>query len=110
MREVGRLLHGRASRVAKSLEIAKDDAKAGAADKARSREPGESVEDLETLEVVERRHVMRVLRAVDDNKTVAARILGIGRKTLYRMLERWRAPASADADVDVHDSADGSHR
>jgi two-component system response regulator HydG len=38
------------------------------------------------LENLERRHMARVLRAVNGNKTVAARILGIDRVTLYRKL------------------------
>lgn len=42
-----------------------------------------------TLEELERRHVERVLEHVRGNKAAAARILGIERKTLYRMLDRW---------------------
>ncbi|HEU4733466.1 MAG TPA: sigma-54 dependent transcriptional regulator [Kofleriaceae bacterium] len=42
-----------------------------------------------TLDELERRYVARVLEGVSGNKTAAARVLGIERKTLYRMLERW---------------------
>lgn len=42
-----------------------------------------------TLAEVERRHILRVLAAVDENKTQAANILGIDRKTLYRKLEEY---------------------
>jgi len=42
---------------------------------------------LVPLEEVERRHVIRVLKAVDGNKTLAAQILKVDRKTLYRKLE-----------------------
>ncbi|MGZ3420210.1 MAG: sigma-54-dependent transcriptional regulator [Polyangiales bacterium] len=42
---------------------------------------------LLTLRELERRHVARVLAMVDGNKTTAARLLGIDRKTLYRKLE-----------------------
>ena len=42
-----------------------------------------------TLEELERRYVARVLEGVNGNKAAAARVLGIERKTLYRMLERW---------------------
>jgi len=41
------------------------------------------------LDEVERRYVSRVLEAVRGNKSLAARILGIERRTLYRMLERY---------------------
>jgi len=41
------------------------------------------------MEVVERRYILRVLEAAAGNKTAAARILGIERKTLYRKLERY---------------------
>ena len=44
---------------------------------------------LVTLEELERRYTLRVLESVASNKSAAARILGIERKTLYRMLERW---------------------
>lgn len=40
-----------------------------------------------TLEEMERRYVCRVLDSVGGNKLQAAAILGIGRSTLYRMLE-----------------------
>jgi len=41
------------------------------------------------LEVVERRHILRVLDAQKGNRTRAAKVLGLDRKTLYRKLERW---------------------
>jgi DNA-binding NtrC family response regulator len=45
--------------------------------------------ELLTLEEVERRHVLRVLEACNGNRTDAAKILGLDRKTLYRKLLRW---------------------
>jgi DNA-binding NtrC family response regulator len=45
--------------------------------------------ELVPLEVVERRYVLRVLEAAGGNKSVAARILGLDRKTLYRRLESY---------------------
>jgi DNA-binding NtrC family response regulator len=48
--------------------------------------------ELVPMEEVERRYILRVLEAVGGNKTAAARILGIERKTLYRKLERWEEP------------------
>jgi two-component system response regulator HydG len=50
---------------------------------------GDDPAQLVTLEELERRYILRVLEAVAGNKSAAARILGIERKTLYRMLERW---------------------
>lgn len=41
---------------------------------------------LTTLAEVEDRHIRRVLKAVDGNRSRAAEILGIGRKTLYRKI------------------------
>ena len=43
---------------------------------------------LVTLEELESRYVRRVLAAVTGNKSAAARILGVERKTLYRILDR----------------------
>jgi two-component system response regulator HydG len=45
--------------------------------------------ELLTLEEVERRYIVRVLEATAGNKTLAAQILGMDRKTLYRKLERY---------------------
>ena len=45
--------------------------------------------ELLTLEEVERRHVLRVLSACDGNRTDAAKMLDLDRKTLYRKLLRW---------------------
>jgi two-component system response regulator HydG len=44
-------------------------------------------EELITLEEMERRYVRQVLGAVGGNKTHAARVLGIDRRSLYRRLE-----------------------
>ena len=45
--------------------------------------------ELVSLEVLERRHIQRVLDHVHDNKALAARILGVDRATLYRKLDRY---------------------
>jgi Nif-specific regulatory protein len=62
---------------------------------ARSRPPasqsgGEPQEGVLTLEEVERRHILRVLRCADGNQTLAASMLGIGRNTLARKLRKYR--------------------
>ena len=49
---------------------------------------GEDPSELVPVEEVERRYIEHVLRTVDGNKTLAARILGLDRKTLYRKLQR----------------------
>ena len=45
--------------------------------------------ELVSLEEVERRYIAHVLAAVGGNRSHAARILGIDRKTLYRKLESY---------------------
>jgi transcriptional regulator with PAS, ATPase and Fis domain len=40
-----------------------------------------------TLDEMERRYVRQVLASVNGNKTHAARVLGIDRRSLYRRLE-----------------------
>ncbi len=51
--------------------------------------PGDDPDELPTLEEVERRYIRRVLEAVGGNKTHAARVLGLDRRTLYRRLDRF---------------------
>jgi len=46
--------------------------------------------DLVTMEEVERRYIQRVMEAVGQNKTQAAKVLGFDRTTLYRKLERYK--------------------
>ena len=53
---------------------------------------------LPTLEDVERRYVLHVLEVVRGNKSLAAKVLGLDRRTLYRKLERYHVeggPAQA---------------
>jgi two-component system response regulator HydG len=45
--------------------------------------------ELVSMEELERRYIVRVLEAVGGNKTLASRILGFDRTTLYRKLERY---------------------
>jgi two-component system response regulator HydG len=53
---------------------------------------GDDPEEMPTLEEMERRYVARVLEAVQHNKSYAARVLGVDRRTLYRKLERLGIP------------------
>jgi two-component system response regulator HydG len=48
---------------------------------------GNDPADLLRLEEMERRYILHVLKSVGGNRTLAARILGIARRTLYRKLE-----------------------
>ncbi len=49
----------------------------------------EDPSELVPLEEAERRYILRVVETVGGNKTLAARVLGIGRKTLYRKLQQY---------------------
>lgn len=51
-----------------------------------------------SLEEVEKRHLVRVLKETKGNKVKAAKILGIDRRTLYRMAERFGLDLGDDAD------------
>ena len=44
---------------------------------------------LPTLDELERRYLLHVLEAVGGNRTRAAEALGVDRRTLYRMAERF---------------------
>ena len=46
-------------------------------------------EDLPALDELERRYLLYILEIAGGNRTRAAEILGIDRRTLYRMLERY---------------------
>ena len=54
--------------------------------------PQPQASPLLSLEEVERRHVMRVLEATGGSREEASRILGISRRTLTRMVQRWGLP------------------
>jgi two-component system, NtrC family, response regulator AtoC len=57
---------------------------------AAATDPSTFFEGLPTLDEVERRYLLHVLRAAGGNRKQAAEILGINRRTLYRMAERYK--------------------
>ncbi len=58
----------------------------------------ESAGRLATLEEVERRHMLHVLSVLGSNKSAAARVLGIDRRTLYRRLAQLDVSLGAETD------------
>jgi len=54
----------------------------------RELEAGEAEDEATGLDAVERQHILRVLEQTEGNKTKAAGILGIQRRTLYKKLAR----------------------
>ena len=52
-------------------------------------EDEESPSNPLSLDNIERSHILKALRAADGNKTEAARILGVSRKTVGRKLKEW---------------------
>jgi two-component system response regulator HydG len=53
--------------------------------------------EILTLEEVDRRYIARALVLLDGNKTRAADMLGLDRRTLYRRLERYEAEEAPEA-------------
>ena len=49
--------------------------------------------ELVPMEEIERRYILHALQSLDGNKTLAARTLGLDRKTLYRKLQQYGAVA-----------------
>jgi len=64
-------------------------------EKIRDHQPARLVVDTQNpaellpLEEIERRYIAKVLEAVGGNKTLAASVLGLDRRTLYRKLNRF---------------------
>ncbi|HNF95849.1 MAG TPA: sigma 54-interacting transcriptional regulator, partial [Pseudomonadota bacterium] len=50
-------------------------------------------DELVSLEEIERRYILRVLDVVGGNKSLAAQILGVDRRTLYRKVEKYESEA-----------------
>jgi len=79
----------RAMAMAQHSEIGVDDLPARIRDHHSKRMviEGDDPSELVTMSEMERRYVRRVLDACGGNKTQAARVLGIDRRSLYRRLE-----------------------
>jgi two-component system, NtrC family, response regulator AtoC len=58
--------------------------------------PSVADHEMLTMDEVERRYILRVLKQLGGNKTTAADLLGLDRRTLYRKLERWGHSADGD--------------
>ncbi|MDX2081404.1 MAG: helix-turn-helix domain-containing protein, partial [Terrimicrobiaceae bacterium] len=56
----------------------------------------ESEEEAIELDAVERQQILKVLKQAGGNKTKAAEILGIQRRTLYKKLARMEKDADAE--------------
>ena len=67
---------------------------------AAAQEPPED-DDLLPLAEVHRRHALRVLERVDGNKARAAKILGIHRATLYRLIEGDKAELDLESEAEA---------
>ncbi|MFM2420256.1 MAG: hypothetical protein RL385_4979 [Pseudomonadota bacterium] len=50
-----------------------------------------------TVDEMERRHIMHVIKLVDGNKSRASQLLGLDRRTLYRKLERYESEHQGNA-------------
>jgi len=59
---------------------------------------GDDPSELGSMEEVERRYIVRVLESVGGNKSLAARILGFDRTTLYRKMDRYGLPREPRGD------------
>lgn len=70
-------------------------------DTPSSGEPGA----IPSLDEIERRHIARVLTAAHGNKTLAARILGVDRKTLHRKLSQYARAEAGQAENSVSASS-----
>jgi DNA-binding NtrC family response regulator len=69
-----------------------------AAAPARRAGPERLFADLPSLDELERRYLIHVLEAVGGNRTRAAEVLGVDRRTLYRMADRFGVKLDAPAE------------
>jgi Nif-specific regulatory protein len=67
-------------------------APAASAEGSRAGSAAPEPSPLRSLEEVDRDHVLRVLTAMRGNRDETSRVLGISRRTLSRMIQRWNLP------------------
>jgi two-component system response regulator HydG len=62
--------------------------------------------EIVTMEELEKRYLLRVFKLVGNNKSRAAEVLGIDRRTMYRKLERYASlePAEVPAETRAEDT------
>ena len=91
----------RACMLAESGELSEGDLAEAVDDPFPVLAPGASPSPELPLRAVERDHITRTLSQAGGNKAVAARLLGISRRALYRQLERHglRVPPHSTSDA-----------
>ncbi len=57
---------------------------------------GDDLEELVSLEEVEKRYILKVMQAAGGNKSLAAQTLGVSRRTLYRKLGEYGTDSQPD--------------
>ncbi|MFO7976760.1 MAG: sigma-54 dependent transcriptional regulator [Candidatus Hydrogenedentota bacterium] len=92
IRHLPRRVQGDRSPTKSSQSSLNERAKTHGAEPSRSEEEGVYVPFGVSLEEAQRAFVLRTLEYCDNNKTRAARLLGLSRKTLYDRLGKWDHP------------------
>lgn len=64
--------------------------------------------ELPPMHLVEERYLQKVLTAVRGNKTLAAKVLGFDRRTLYRKLERLKGGGHDESDFEADSAPDAA--
>jgi DNA-binding NtrC family response regulator len=65
-----------------------------------------NADEVVSLDELERRYILRVIKLVEGNKSRAAQLLGLDRRTLYRKLDRYRRAEGLEADTaETHEHA-----
>jgi two-component system response regulator HydG len=62
--------------------------------------------EIVTMEELEKRYLLRVFKLVGNNKSRAAEVLGIDRRTMYRKLERYASLEGGEAAATAETGAD----